>query len=83
MSAATFWIFADVGTTLAAFLAFSPFVVVPGYVAGWTADLFEFRQSSALRRVALSVPLSICVVPILMYLPWRSEERRVGKECRL
>src|ERR1041385_3248817 len=72
MSAANFWIFADVGKTLEAFAVFSLFIFIPGYVAGWTADLFEFRRGSLLRQATLSVPLSIAVVPILMYLPWRS-----------
>jgi hypothetical protein len=68
---ASFWIFADFGATLKAFAAFSFFVVAPGYVAGWLSDACGFRKGSILRQVALTVPLSISVVPILVYLPWR------------
>src|ERR1017187_9082077 len=65
------WIFADFETTLKAFAVFSVFLVAPGYVAGWLADACGFREGSALRQAALTIPLSISVVPILVYLPWR------------
>jgi hypothetical protein len=71
MNHANSWIFTDFGTTLKAFAAFSFFVVAPGYVAGWLSDACGFRKGSALRQAALTVPLSISVVPILVYLPWR------------
>ena len=64
-------IFADLGTTLKAFAMFGFFVVAPGYVAGWLTDACGFRKGTALRQVALTVPLSISVVPILVYVPWR------------
>src|SRR5580658_1622854 len=66
-----FWIFADFGTTLKAFAVFSFFMIAPGYVAGWLTDACGFRNGSALRQTALTVPLSISVAPILVYLPWR------------
>src|ERR1039458_7911267 len=65
------WIFADFGTTLTAFAIFSFFMIAPGYVAGWLTDACGFRKGTALRQVALTVPLSISVVPILVYVPWR------------
>src|ERR1035438_1305016 len=65
------WIFADFGTTLTAFVIFSFFMIAPGYVSGWLTDACGFRKGSALRQAALTVPLSISVVPILVYLPWR------------
>jgi hypothetical protein len=68
---ANLWIFADFGTTLEAFGVFSLFAIVPGYVAGWLTDVCGFRTGSALRQAALTVPLSISVLPILIYLPWR------------
>src|SRR5208283_293410 len=71
MNHANLWIFADFGTTLKAFAAFSFFVVAPGYVAGWLSDACGFRKGSALRQAALTIPLSIAAVPILVYLPWR------------
>src|ERR1035438_2820819 len=66
-----FWIFADFGATLKAFAVFSLFAVAPGYVAGWLTDACGFRKGSALRQAALTAPLSIAVLPILIYLPWR------------
>jgi hypothetical protein len=68
---ANLWIFADFTTTLVAFVAFSLFAIVPGYVAGWLTDACGFRRGSVLRQAALTVPLSIAVLPILVYLPWR------------
>ncbi len=52
-------------------MAFGLFALIPGYVAGWAANIFEFRRGSVLRQMALSVPLSVAVVPICTYLPWR------------
>ena len=54
-----------------AFLVFSLFAFVPGYVAGWICDVCEFRRGSLLRQVTLSTPLSLAITPILAYLPWR------------
>jgi hypothetical protein len=71
MNQANSWIFADFGTTLKAFALFSFFMVAPGFVAGWLTDASGFRKGSALRQFALAVPLSIAVLPILIYLPWR------------
>ncbi len=65
------WVFADVGSTLKAFLVFSFFMTAPGYVAGWLSDACGFRKGSALRQAAFTVPLSISVAPILIYVPWR------------
>src|ERR1035438_3639167 len=65
------WILADLGTTLKAFVVFGFFLVAPGYVAGWLTDACGFRKGSALRQAALTAPLSIAVLPILVYLPWR------------
>ena len=53
---------------LKACLAFLPVVLVPGYVAGWALDLFEFRQRRPILRLILAVPLSIAICPMLSYL---------------
>src|ERR1035438_7605775 len=68
---ANLWILAGLGTTLRASAVFSLFVTAPGYVAGWLTDACGFRKGSAMRKTALTVPLSISVLPILVYLPWR------------
>ncbi len=71
MNPSVFWIFADFSTTLKAFAVFTFFMVAPGFVAGWLSDACGFRNGSLLRRAALTVPLSIAVLPIVVYLPWR------------
>ena len=65
------WILCGLAPTLQAALVFGLFGFVPGYVAGWLANVCGFRRGSALRQLALSVPLSIALVPIAVYLPWR------------
>jgi len=54
--------------TLKACLALLPFMLAPGYVAGWALDLFEFRQRRPILRLILAVPLSIAICPMLSYL---------------
>lgn len=55
------------GATLA--FALFPFVLVfPGYVCGWTFDLFDFRSRRLLTRFAIALLLSVAVCPILYYL---------------
>lgn len=58
----------DIFGTLKAYLALLPFMVAPGYVAGWALDLFEFRQRRPILKLILSVPLSIAICPMLSYL---------------
>ena len=54
--------------TLKACLALLPFIVAPGYVAGWALDLFEFRRRRPILKLILSVPLSIAICPMLSYV---------------
>ncbi len=61
---------ADLIGIAGAFLLFPLFTLVPGYVCGWLVDAFGFRGRSLLARLAISVPLSIGVSPILAYLSW-------------
>ena len=58
----------DLRATLAACALFPLFVFVPGYVAAWLLDLFAFRRRTPLFRLALSIPLSISLCPIVVYL---------------
>jgi hypothetical protein len=53
--------------TLKASLALLPFMVAPGYVAGWALDLFEFRQRRPILKLVVSIPLSIAICPMLSY----------------
>ncbi len=61
----------DISASLAAVCLFPLFVLIPGYAAAWLLDLFDFRRRTLLFRAALSVPLSIAMVPILSYLAGR------------
>jgi len=54
-----------------AFVLSGLFWFVPGYAVGWMADLVDFRRRALTTRLALSVPLSIGVAPLLAYLTWR------------
>jgi hypothetical protein len=58
----------DLLGSLTAFSLFPLFVLVPGYAAGWLLNLFAFRSRTPAFRLALSVPLSISIGPILTYL---------------
>ncbi len=61
---------ADFIATSAGLLLFPLFGLVPGYVCGWFIDALGFRQRTPLARVAISIPLSIGISPILAYLLW-------------
>ena len=62
------------------------YLALVGLLAGHTGD---FRDARA--PVLLSVLANVMLAPVLLFSPfagawvdrWRSEERRVGKECRL
>src|ERR1022692_954817 len=58
----------DLLGSLTAFSLFPLFVLVPGYAAGWLLNLFAFRSRTFAFRLALSIPLSISIGPILTYL---------------
>src|SRR5581483_7748135 len=58
----------DVLGTIEASLLLSLFLFVPGYVIGWVSNIFSFRQRRTVTQLALSTPLAVAVVPILVYL---------------
>jgi hypothetical protein len=53
---------------LKACLALFPFMLAPGYVAGWVLNLFEFRQRRLILRLILALPLTIAICPMPTYL---------------
>jgi hypothetical protein len=59
-----------VGCTLA-LPAFLPFLLAPGYLTGWTFNLFGFRDSSWRERLLFSLTLSVAITPILAALVGR------------
>ncbi len=56
-----------IGAFCAVFL-FVPFLLVPGYVAGWAFDCFGFRGLSVPWRLLVSIPLSVALCPIVIFL---------------
>jgi len=58
----------DVLGSIEASLLLGMFVFVPGYVIGWGTNAFSFRQRRAITQLALSTPLGVAVVPIVVYL---------------
>ena len=51
-----------------AVLLFPLFICLPGWVLGYSADLFGFRQRPIAVRMSLALSLSFAVCPILVYL---------------
>jgi hypothetical protein len=58
----------DVSGSLRAIYLLPLFVLIPGYTIAWLCDLFEFRRRTGSFRIALSIPLSIAVCPVVTYL---------------
>ena len=61
----------DVLGTIKASLLLGLFLFVPGYVIGWATNVFLFRQRRTVTQLALSTPLGVAVVPIVVYLAGR------------
>ena len=61
----------DLLGALRAVALFPVFLLVPGYVAAWLLDIFDFRRRTVAFRLALAIPLSISICPILTYLGFR------------
>ena len=62
------FMFQDVRAILVGFCLFSLVGFFPGYALGWLFDPLRFRARSLSFRLAMSVPLSIAIGPILSYL---------------
>ena len=65
------YMLADLGGSLAAVAVYPLFTFIPGYVVAWLLDLFEFRRRTFVGRFVVSVPLSIAVCPVAVYLAGR------------
>jgi hypothetical protein len=61
----------DLLGALKAVALFPLFLLVPGYVAAWLLNVFDFRRRGMAFRLALAIPLSISICPILTYLGFR------------
>jgi hypothetical protein len=61
----------DVAATAFAFVVGSLYLVVPGYVLGSLLDTFDFTLRSRAARIAISLCLSVSIIPITLYYNWR------------
>ncbi len=59
---------ADLLSTALAIAVFPLFLFLPGFVFGWLLDLASFRQRTPLLRILLSLPLSLSLTPVIIYL---------------
>jgi hypothetical protein len=62
---------ADIVGSLAAIALYPVLLFTPGYILGWCADLFSFRHRTWAFRAACSIPLSISICPVIVYLASR------------
>src|SRR5215469_11444709 len=58
----------DIIGSFEASLLLTLILFVPGYVIGWLSNVFGFRERRFAMQAALSTPLAIAVLPILVYL---------------
>ena len=61
----------DLAGCLAALCLFPLFLLFPGYALAFLTDLFDFRRRTFAFQLAVSVPLSIAVCPIVTYFAAR------------
>jgi hypothetical protein len=67
----------DVARYLAAICLFWLVIVPPGFVIGWVANPFGFREGRPLFRLYAATALGVSITPILIYLCWRLGSSRV------
>jgi hypothetical protein len=70
MSAHNFML-ADCVAIFVSFCLFSLVGFLPGYALGWFFDVLQFRSRTLAFRLAMSVPLSISIGPIMSYFVGR------------
>jgi len=58
----------DIFGAALAFCLFPLVIVIPGYVVGWSLDLFDFRLRQFIVRLGIGLALSFAVSPIVLYL---------------
>jgi hypothetical protein len=69
--AAHSYMLADIAGCVAAVCLFPMFVLLPGYAIAWLTGLFEFRRRTFAFQLALSVPLSMAICPVVTYFAAR------------
>jgi hypothetical protein len=58
----------DLVRVLAALFLYIPILCAPGYVLGFWMNLFAFREQRLLGKILIAVPLSIAIVPALLFV---------------
>src|SRR5690349_14248807 len=68
----------DILSLLLAILLFSTVLVFPGYVIGWTANLFSFRNRTALTQYIVAIALSNALMPVILFWAFRFGSNQFG-----
>jgi hypothetical protein len=68
----------DIASLLLAILLFPVVAVVPGYVIGWTLDIFSFKRRSLIAQYVFAIALSNALIPVILYLAYRFVSNRFG-----
>ena len=50
----------------------------PGYILGWTLNLFDFVARTLAARLVIGIVLLFAISPILLFLPQQPPARRVA-----
>jgi len=58
----------DIASALLGFVIFPIVLIAPGYVTGWSLDLFDFKQRRPFVRLGIGLVLSFAVSPIALQL---------------
>src|SRR5712691_7050228 len=58
----------DIAAVVLGTILFAPFLLAPGYLAGWLCNLLDFRRQSRCWKALHSLVLSVSVAPILIFL---------------
>src|SRR5688500_10515543 len=68
----------DIFGLLLAILLFTTVLVFPGYVIGWAANLFSFRQRTFPAQYVIAMALSNALMPIVLFLAFRFISNQFG-----
>ncbi len=61
----------DIFGILLAISLFAFVFVFPGYVTGWTLNLFDFKKRTAIAQIIMAMPISASIVPAGLFLVYR------------
>ena len=70
----------DIFSVLLATLLFSTVLVFPGYVIGWAANLFSFRNRTIPAQYIIAIALSNALMPVVLFWSFRFISRAVRRK---